>query len=149
MIAVGKGQTKSIPGIAGEDMDVKMENLLHRRSPIGQKQVHPFAWQVSGLQSARNPLGGEKDGCRIFGTNVAQSDGMSCGNNQNVARVHGLDVHKSTDAFVAIDDRCFDLASNDVAEDAGHDLILGGGVCCLAKLPDHEQICRVVSIIYS
>ena len=117
--AEAHGQT--IPGVARQHVQVRVEDLLPGDLAVGKEEVHALGQpelELGGGDPAAEThhLGG------VFVVEVAEPDGVVPGDHQRVALGEGEQVEEGDRPLLGGDDRGLGLAGDDRAEDAVHGL---------------------------
>jgi len=94
-------QAKSVAGKAGENVQVHMEDLLHRSLAIGQEEIDAFAPHATTANRRGNSLTVLHQPARRRGVEVGKIRGMTHRDHQNVPRIYRLDIHERGALLVA------------------------------------------------
>jgi hypothetical protein len=98
-----KSKTKSISRIAWNDMQMHVENFLHRCLPIGQEEIYAFAPDPAAAQGASQALSYPKHVRAGLFFQIGQKSGVVIRHDEHVAGIDGLGVQEGGAVFILID----------------------------------------------
>ncbi len=71
-----------------------VKNLLTRRLPIGENQIHPFTWDAADSYRGGQFLSDYENSGEFLRVHVGNINTMLFGDHQNVPGIHRMDIHK-------------------------------------------------------
>ena len=101
---------------ARDHVQVNVEDILAGRFAVGEEEVDAFAAQAGTAHGGRHALGDAKQVHAGGFVQLGQVGGVGLGNDQQVTRYHGIQVHKGQADVVFENDTCRRLPGGDSAE---------------------------------
>jgi hypothetical protein len=113
-------EVETIPGIAGENVQMNVKNLLTGGLAISEKQVHSLASQTAAPNSCGQALRNHEHPTTVGLVQVGEPDPVDLRNDQQVAQVHRIQVAEGKQSIILVDDAGIRSAGNDAAEHTIH-----------------------------
>ena len=117
-MAEGGGDDDGVALEARDHVQVNVEDILAGRFAVGEEEVDTFAAQAGTAHGGRHALGDAKQVHAGGFVQLGQVGGVGLGDDQQVTRHHGIQVHKGQADVVLEDDTCRRLPCGNRAEDA-------------------------------
>jgi hypothetical protein len=97
-------QPEPVPLIARKNVQVHVEDILHRGLAVSKEEIHPLAAKPSSAKSRREPMSNTHEVGGHFCIEVRHKRGVFVRDNQHVSWIDRLDVHEDSASVVAVDE---------------------------------------------
>jgi hypothetical protein len=110
-------EPEAVASESREDMQVHVKDLLHGGLAVRKEEVDTLALQTTRTLGSDDALRDLHEATSRLTFELGQVSDVSCRDDEDVPRIHRLDIHEGGAVFVAIDERARHLTRQDAAED--------------------------------
>lgn len=106
-----KFKSEAVSKIARKDVQVNVENILHRGLSVRQKEIYSFALHATLTQGGGKTLRHAKHLRSFLFSQASEISGMSIWDNKQMPGINRLNIHKGCAQIISINKAGLRLAS--------------------------------------